>query len=622
MQDHVQYIYGKRYASGFVLIAILSILVWTPFATDRSMIYPSQYGQFFFFLQCTIVLLAAYAFRSGGIRATIAPIVSVIDLILLFIVVYGTIITVIAYSGFSNAPLTIFEAFGLLIFYLSVRSSDNNCELYFLFAILGCGAAQAIYGNLQLYDFFPSYSSVFRITGSFFNPAPFSGFLSTIFPVAVGAFLFRKSLTTAKWARSGLAALSLVAILSILVILPAADSRAGLLSLVISSIYMLLHDPGVSTRIRKALGKKGKIILLASAALFLFILLFVLYFLRKDSADGRVLIWRVSAPLLLKSPVVGIGFDKFKADYMQSQANYFTRNPANRKDILISDNVQYPYNEYLHTLIEFGILGLSAGILMITLCFRARIIEKYRPYAILARGGLISICCFSFFSYTFEILPILVLGTLFVSIVAKYSSDYRLDFSNLKLPRLYGVKLITAILVIAGLPFVWIAVKRVKNAYSSWGLANYYYQNRQYDNSVKYYSASYSLLSNNGFFLNHYGKALSLTSEYDRSIATLIKSLDYLGDEATYLALGDDYKALKKYDSAQICYKKAYYMTPSHMFPKYCLAKLYYYQMGLNTKALSMAVELLESPVKVESPAAVQMQDEMKQMIKAIKEKS
>ncbi|WP_162633101.1 hypothetical protein [Echinicola strongylocentroti] len=51
--------------------------------------------------------------------------------------------------------------------------------------VLG-GLAQVIYGELQLYGIYPSLHSGFPVTGSFFNPGPYSGYLSVVFPVAFG----------------------------------------------------------------------------------------------------------------------------------------------------------------------------------------------------------------------------------------------------------------------------------------------------------------------------------------------------------------------------------------------------------------------------------------------------
>jgi hypothetical protein len=53
------------------------------------------------------------------------------------------------------------------------------------------GIVQAIYGLLQLYGIYPSHHGLFKITGGFFNPGPYAGFLAAIWPLVLGVYLFR-----------------------------------------------------------------------------------------------------------------------------------------------------------------------------------------------------------------------------------------------------------------------------------------------------------------------------------------------------------------------------------------------------------------------------------------------
>ena len=51
-----------------------------------------------------------------------------------------------------------------------------------LFILAGC--MEAIWGLGQLYGFVLSRHALFAMTGSFYNPGPYSGFLAMIFPIA------------------------------------------------------------------------------------------------------------------------------------------------------------------------------------------------------------------------------------------------------------------------------------------------------------------------------------------------------------------------------------------------------------------------------------------------------
>ena len=67
-----------------------------------------------------------------------------------------------------------------------IPTADNICPARFhACGTLLTGAIEAIWGLAQLYGFTPSQHSRFELTGSFFNPGPYSGFLVAILPLAL-----------------------------------------------------------------------------------------------------------------------------------------------------------------------------------------------------------------------------------------------------------------------------------------------------------------------------------------------------------------------------------------------------------------------------------------------------
>ncbi|HYX06371.1 MAG TPA: hypothetical protein VE912_06515, partial [Bacteroidales bacterium] len=59
-------------------------------------------------------------------------------------------------------------------------------------ALIAGGLVQAVYGNLQLWGYYPSHHGLYKLTGSFFNPGPYAGYLASVFPAALGFWLFGK----------------------------------------------------------------------------------------------------------------------------------------------------------------------------------------------------------------------------------------------------------------------------------------------------------------------------------------------------------------------------------------------------------------------------------------------
>src|SRR5690606_1758571 len=124
-----------------------------------------------------------------------------------------------------------------------------------------------------------------KMTGSFFNPGPYGGFLSVVFPVALGIYLFRRSLFKVQGRQSPVnkkfdtynliylskTLLSLVAVFSILMVLPASQSRAAWLAAGVSVSYLLA--------IRYQLTGKVAVFVITSAKKAVTVLAFLAIFL-------------------------------------------------------------------------------------------------------------------------------------------------------------------------------------------------------------------------------------------------------------------------------------------------------------------------------------------------------
>ncbi|MFR5871588.1 MAG: O-antigen ligase family protein [Alistipes sp.] len=122
-----------------------------------------------------------------------------------------------------------------------------------------------------------------------------------------------------------------------------------------------------------------------------------LYFIKKESADGRLLIGRCTWEMIREKPLTGHGYRCFEAGYMLRQARYFERNPESGFAPL-ADNVKHPFNEFLLLTAEFGAVAL-----LLTALWIASLIRAYRKNPndeshTLASGavGAAAHCCFSY----------------------------------------------------------------------------------------------------------------------------------------------------------------------------------------------------------------------------------
>ena len=93
-------------------------------------------------------------------------------------------------------------------------------------------------------------------------------------------------------------------------------SCAGILAVAVAMSVWLLTQSSKNRKLKIAIA-------------VVLILLPVLYFFKRDSADGRLLIWRTTWNMVADNPIWGQGKGAFQAKYMLYQAEYINANPDN-----------------------------------------------------------------------------------------------------------------------------------------------------------------------------------------------------------------------------------------------------------------------------------------------------
>lgn len=100
-----------------------------------------------------------------------------------------------------------------------------SLRIFYLVALVGTALWQAMLGMEQLHGFESSNHSLFRLTGSFFNPGPYSGYLAVVLPVCLGmALRYRSALYYFAW----------ICVFAIVVVLPAGMSRSAWIAAAVS----------------------------------------------------------------------------------------------------------------------------------------------------------------------------------------------------------------------------------------------------------------------------------------------------------------------------------------------------------------------------------------------------
>jgi hypothetical protein len=333
--------------------------------------------------------------------------------------------------------------------------------------------------------------------------------------------------------------------------------------------------------------------------------IFFFYTMRKDSADGRLFVWKISTEMLRDFSLTGTGLDGYKAHYMNYQAKYFAKNNTSTQETMLSDNIVYTFNDFLQFFIEEGIIGLLLLVALLWLIFK----QYKNAIYYMSTALIISLSVFACFSYPLQILPLKLIvftAIAFSAFTSKNKQEFKLRYTFIRLQ-------------IFSTATVWVALQfynayRLHIGYSIWKKAFNTYQEMNFKESSLLFEKAYPYLKSNGEFLMHYGKALSLDEQPNLSNIILHKAEQYLNNTVIQTSLGDNYVILGNYPQAIKHFRKACNMTPNRLYPRYLLMKLYE-KKGDIVEARKEAVKLLQIPIKVPSITTSQIIEEAEDLL-------
>lgn len=505
----------------------------------------------------------------------------------------------------------------VLYFYFRVALQAFKLSAYFFTILLLISAlVQAVWGMAQLYGYLPSQHNMFALTGSFFNPGPYAGYLAMLSPLALyyvlsdyrvfqNSFAAKLSFFYLRWA---VAALTLLAIV---LVLPATMSRAAWLASASACVWVGFAFLASKFKLQAYIVRYKKA--LAVAIVLVVLLLsaggFAMYQMKKDSADGRALIWKNTLNAIQDNPW-GVGLGHFAGAYGKVQAAYFENGMGTAQEEKVAGNPEYAFNEYLQIGLEFGIAGLLLFVVAVILLLKKGMHEQ--KYG--AVGAVVSLLVFAAMSYPFSILAFLIV---MVYLLAYLSAEAKL--TNKKL--LKGSFLIpkTMVYVILILNSCLLAIGLYKlyptyRAYTDWNNAKMLYHMQYYAEVLPQYTSLAPHLNDRVEFLFEYAQILSKTAHYQQSNEVLAKATSISCDPMLYNVMGRNYQALKNYKAAEQNFAMASNIVPSRMYPYYLLAKLYY-ETGDRHKFEQAAALVLQKEPKIHSPAINEMRDEIKKLV-------
>jgi O-antigen ligase len=472
-----------------------------------------------------------------------------------------------------------------LLFFVLMQISGNIPLRVVAWVFLCFAVTLSLHGVLQYLGRLPSENTNFKVTGSFDNPTGFASALAFMIPY--GLYLLHNTSRPVKY---------LPVIMFVIVsagILLSGSRAAAIACIVVAVCYVCSRYSGI--KFRKWMPATIAVLFIASVT--------VLYFMKKDSADGRLLIWQCTWNMIKDRPITGHGQGAFQAKYMLYQADYFETQPNSRYASL-SDNVLHPFSEYLLILSEYGIAGLCILVLQIGLLVRNYLyLPGFAKYT--ACLSLVSIAIVSCFSYPFHYPFTWFITFLNIAVVCTGIEKKTMPLKATWVLRL-GIMFISGVLLYVSLPLITAEIlwKRIARA-SLAGITR---------EMLPQYNRLYKHLGKNGLFLYNHAAELNYVEKYEESLRVFEKCTEYYNDMDVQMLMADNYEVLELYDKAEQHLKFAANMCPNRFMPLYELVKLYD-KTGHKEEALILARHIAGKEIKVFSPTVMAIKNEMQKLI-------
>lgn len=425
-----------------------------------------------------------------------------------------------------------------------MKEEGNTFIAAISFALLALGYFESVLAILQWLGVAVSHHPAYPYTGTFYNPGPFACFLSIVVPAAVYAA------DNSCHRLTNLAATGMVLLGAILI--PATLSRTAMLAAAAGCAVALWGR--IKPCVRRV--PKGWS---ATAAIAFAVALAALYVVKKDSADGRLLMWKVAAEAAADVPPNGVGWDRVAGAYGDAQERYFASGRGSEDEKMVADAPEYVFNEYLQVAIAFGPF---AAMMMVAAVGGGIAVALKNGNRGLAGCGVAA------------------------AIVMAASYPLQFPLSALTI----GVVTAGCWWSAAGMPV------RIGGSVAAAAMCALFIANSEKTDVEADFSVAL---------------ALNRQGNHEKSNSMLAELRTRSADPMILNIIGKNYKALGMPDSAEHYFRKSATRCPNRMYPHYLLMRLYADSAYADPVACwKEAATILSMKVKINSPAVGTMRRE------------
>ncbi len=579
---------------------IIALFVFGSVVIIRNDIYDGLIiGKYYYFVEIVLLIIlniCVYAiFKKYSINSIV---IDISDIFIILFLNYSIIHSVISQT---TIEIRLCSQFIIIACYLAAKQyylKDNNkINLnYVLIVFMGFGLYEAVNGIY--FSIRNSHNfNYLNLRGSFHNSGIYSIYLSTHLVLAVAIFLQIQL----KEKNAGiLIILSCLVIISVGIVLFLSFSRTAWVASLVGIMYIFIQHYKLADKIKNRIKTPFQIVFIIAFFLLAgYITALQLYRSKQNSANGRLLIWKIGIRMFGEKPVIGNGFNSFSQTIYKYQGEYFSL-PRSEKEIFVAGKVRYAFNDYLQLTIEYGITGL--------LLFGGFVFFIFYKNKSLYGGVLISVLLVSISSYPLQGLPTMLNFYFILMLCSLESENKKIILFNSNRNYLFWA----GMFILSGLLFIFIYKKdKIEKKIF---LAEQLYNSGNYSAAIISFNNLYEHLQKDDPNLMVYAKALAMNGEHIKAIEEYKSIMRYISDPALYNNLGISYKAIGDFKNAEKMFTMSIKMIPNLIYPKYLLAKLYIENKEYK-KANAIAYEITNNPVKIYSEASNDIKSEMKEYL-------
>lgn len=489
----------------------------------------------------------------------------------------------------------------ILFFSLIILFSNENFNFKrFHIGIIIIATIESLYCISQYLNIFKSHNEFFKVTGSYVNPNVTAMFLALTIPFFLNEI---------KSNEQKINKIILFCLTSLIIALFLLKCRTAILGLGLAILMYITFKYLLIEKLKTERNNITKLFFFVLTLIFIATICLKLFSFKKESTNGRQLIWKLSSLMIKEKPLQGHGYGLFEKNYNQFQSSYFKNHFNDYGDLKNAGPVNMAYNEYLQSFVDGGIVGLFLLIMVFVSLFIMML--KYKKNNVIIKNkntlnyintsfsGIMIFALMSSINFTIQAIPVMAMFIIYCSYlmiftVTSSKESHLIDLKNNVFQKVCYILTGTVVIFILINSIILInAELNTKKAY----ILN---QKGNKMEALKLIGQINKNLILNDSYWKNYGEILLSQKRYNEAIIKFNEAKKISSMPDLYLQTGFCYTRTNQFHKACIEYEKAVFLDPSKFLNRYLLIQAYIKTKD-TTNIIVYSKSILDLPPKIKS---------------------